>query len=95
MLEDILGEEYAIIRPNVARIYYRGDLSEDAAIMAILHEMGHELFPEWKSEPSNTSKSEVGVFERDLKAGLEACGVDLTPMLVKDDDPCVVTESLH
>jgi hypothetical protein len=66
-----------------ALIMYRGELPDDLAIMTILHEAGHELFPEWDIEPSRSAASELGVFERDLKGFLEAAGVDLSPLLVE------------
>lgn len=62
-------------------ICYRGSLSRDQAIMAILHEVGHELFPEWSKEPGESSKSEIGIFERDLKAFGDAVGIDWSPLL--------------
>ena len=66
-----------------AIIMYRGDLDEDTAVMTILHELGHELYPEWETEPNQSSTAELGVFERDLKTFLEAAGVDLTELLVE------------
>lgn len=68
-----------------ATIIYDDTVDEDLQIMTILHELGHVMFPEWEAEPVDTSKSELGVLERDLKAILEECGVDLTP-LVRDDE---------
>ncbi len=64
-----------------AIICYRASLPNDLIIMCILHEVGHELYPQWDSEPSDTSSSEIGTFERGVKAFLEALGVDLTPLL--------------
>lgn len=70
-----------IIHQSQGLIMYRGSLNNDEAITTILHEMAHEMFPEW-SEPEQAS-SELGVFQRDLKGGLESFGVDLTPLLVE------------
>lgn len=66
-----------------AIVMYRGDLDDDMAIMTILHELGHELFPEWETEPHQSSTSELGIFERDIKTFLEGAGVDLTKLLVE------------
>jgi hypothetical protein len=71
----------AEIFPDKALVVYRGCLTDEAAIMAILHEAGHEMFPEWESESQKESTAEVGVFERDVKSFLEAFGVDLSPLL--------------
>ena len=51
---------------------------QDLQIMSVLHEIGHVMYPEWSDEPHEKSKSELGIFERDLKAFLEAAGVDLS-----------------
>ena len=75
------ADKVAVIHPNQALILYRASLSEDAAIMAILHEIGHELFPQWEVEPDITSNSEIGTFERGVKGALEAFDVDLSPLL--------------
>lgn len=64
-----------------ALIVYSGDIDPDLAIMTILHEAGHEMFPEWSVEPSDKSSSEIGVYERDCKSFLEALGVDLSPLI--------------
>lgn len=80
--DKVLGKKtVACIYGDEAFIGYRGGLSKEAAIMAILHETGHEMFPEWKSEPTFTSLAEVGIFERDVKTLLESLGVDLSPMV--------------
>jgi hypothetical protein len=71
------------IMPDKGLIMYRGDMDDDLVIMTILHEIGHEMFPEWETEPNQSSTSELGIFERDLKAFLEAAGVDLSPLLVE------------
>lgn len=73
-----------VIMSSRALIIYDNTSSTDMQIMTLLHEAAHEMFPEWEAEPSNESRSELGVFERDLKAFLEAMGVDLTPMLRPD-----------
>jgi len=62
-------------------IIYNPDAPEDVQLQAVLHECGHVMFPEWKTEPHQTSKSELGVFERDMKALLDACDVDLSGLL--------------
>ena len=78
----IIGtDKMAALYSNEALIVYRAELSQDAAIMAILHEHGHEMFPEWETEPHKESTSEVGVYERDGKGFLEAFGVDLSPLV--------------
>jgi hypothetical protein len=69
-----------------ATIIFDDTLPEDLQIQTILHEAGHAMFPEWDNEPSDTSKSELGVFERDMKAFLEALGVDLSPLLEEEED---------
>jgi hypothetical protein len=76
-----LDEKYAELFGNTALIVYHPDASDDSKIMAILHEIAHEMFPEWNAEPHEKSKSELGIFERDLKAFLDACGIDLSPLL--------------
>jgi len=80
----VVGPEYnadALIDSDGAVIVYPRTISNDLALVAILHEAFHEMFPEWKSEPCDESKSELGVGERDMKAFLEAFGVDLMPLL--------------
>jgi len=72
-------------------IVYDDTVSEDMQVMTILHEMAHVMFPEWEAEPSETSRSELGVFERDLKEFLEQMGVDLTAMIT-EEEPCEGTE---
>ena len=85
--DELIGEDdLATMKTGRARILYRGSMSPDSAISAILHEAGHEMFPEWKVEPGSKSTSELGVFERDMKAFLEACGIDLRPLLVGEGD---------
>ena len=68
-----------------ALILYRDTTNKDKSICAVLHEVGHELFPEWNAEPNDTSLSELGIFERDMKAFCDAVGVDLAPLLVKSE----------
>ena len=84
-LETFLEGKNAILYPGSATIVYDPNGSDDLKLASILHEIGHEMFPEWAAEPHEKSKSELGVFERDCKAFLEAFGVDLSPLL-KDDD---------
>ena len=74
-------DKMAVIHSGQALILYRASLSEDAAIMSVLHEAAHEMYPQWEKEPVESSTSEVGVFERDVKAFLEAFNVDLSPLL--------------
>lgn len=80
----VLDSNSGQLLSDQAMILYRGDLADDMAIMTILHEAGHELFPEWELEPSRSSCSELGIFERDLKAFLEMNEIDLSPLLVED-----------
>lgn len=81
--DKVLGKAVlATVFGDDAFIAYRGNMIDDAAIQAILHEAAHELFPEWVREPSDSGISELGIFERDVKALLEANGVDLRPLLV-------------
>jgi len=75
----------AVIHSNQALILYRASLPIDTAIMAVLHEAAHEMFPEWEREPNETSHSEIGTVERDMKGFLEAFGVDLSPLLPKPE----------
>lgn len=80
--DKVLGKRtLACIMRDSAFVGYRGSMPKESAIMAILHEAGHEMFPEWKSEPTFTSSAEVGIFERDVKTLLESMGVDLSPMV--------------
>lgn len=76
----VMGNVLGQVLSNQGLILYRGSLNDDEAIQTILHEMGHEMYPEW--EEPDKSASELGVFQRDLKAGLEAFGVDLSALLV-------------
>jgi len=69
-----------------AWIVYPQTQNADLALQSVLHEVFHEMFPEWEAEPADGSKSELGVGERDMKAFLEAFGVDLTPLLPKRKD---------
>jgi hypothetical protein len=75
------GDKVAALHSGQGLIIYRAEVDRDLAIMAVLHEAGHELFPEWETEPSDRAASEIGVFERDVKAFLEAFGVDLSPLV--------------
>jgi hypothetical protein len=78
-----LDEKTGVLFSTAGEIIYHPDIPDDLKIQAIIHEAGHEMFPEWEKEPDNTSKSELGVFERDMTAFLVAFGVDLSP-LIKD-----------
>ena len=82
-VETVLDDKFAAIYGNRSLVIYDNTVPPDLQIMAILHEIAHELYPEWSAEPNEKSKSELGIFERDVKAFLEACGVDLTPLLEK------------
>lgn len=64
-------------------ILYNPMSHRDNQVQAVLHEAGHVMFPEWEAEPDASSKSELGVFERDMKGFLESFGVDLS-VLVED-----------
>ena len=66
---DILGLTMVngTLQSDKGLIVYRGDIDDDLAIMTILHEIGHEMYPEWETEPNRSSLSELGIFERDLK----------------------------
>jgi len=86
LIETMLSGKMAQITTASSLILYRGDIPKDMAILCIFHEIGHELYPEWTVEPDKTSKSELGVFERDIKSLMDASGVDLSPLLVGDDD---------
>ena len=77
----------AVLLSSQALILCRASMSNDNAIMAILHEVGHELYPQWEKEPGDTSRSEMGIFERDVKAFLEAFAVDLSPLLPQPEVP--------
>ncbi len=81
--DQLLGgsNNQASLFPEHALIVYRDSMNDDLKIQSVLHEAGHAMFPEWSAEPHETALSEVGIFERDLKAFLEAAGVDLTPLI--------------
>lgn len=71
-------------------IIFDDTVSQDQQIMTVLHELAHVMFPEWNDEPVNTSKSEIGIFERDLKSIFDEVGIDLSPLVQEDegDDSC-------
>ena len=77
----IMPEKCGALSVDSGVILIRESLEAETAIMTVLHEAGHAMYPEWDIEPTDQSKSELGVFERDLKAFLEAFGVDLSPLV--------------
>lgn len=75
------ADKIAALFSNSALVAYRASIPRELAIMAILHEFGHEMFPEWTEEPHEKSASEVGIFERDMKSLGDAVGLDWSPLL--------------
>lgn len=84
--ESVASGASGVLFENAGLILYDPTVSEDLQIQAIIHEIGHVMFPEWSVEPHNNSKSELGIFERDLKSFLEEFGVDLSPLLEEDEE---------
>ena len=75
------NENVATIQSDYAMVFIKASSPKQLQLQAIFHEFGHELFPEWKVEPSESSASELGIFERDVPALLKALGVDLAPLV--------------
>lgn len=92
-LETIAQGTYGVMFEDAGLILYHPEATEDMKIQAILHEAGHAMFPEWEAEPNKNSKSELGVFERDVKSFLEEFGVDLGPLLEGDNDDRIPEDS--
>jgi hypothetical protein len=83
-IKTVLDEKSGTLFTTAGEIIYHPDVADELKIQAIIHEAGHEMFPEWDAEPHEKSKSELGILERDMVGLLTAFGVDLTP-LIKDD----------
>ena len=82
--ETIMDGKYGALYEDRGIILYHPGATVDMQLQAVLHEVAHVMFPEWSAEPHEESKSELGVFERDMKAFLEAVGIDLRPLLGPD-----------
>ena len=84
--ETISSGASGVLFENAGLILYDSTMPEDLQIQAIIHEVGHVMFPEWITEPNSNSKSELGILERDLKSFLEEFGVDLLPLIEKENE---------
>ena len=80
-LDVFMDDKAGMVVESQSLILYNPESPKDIRLQAIIHEAGHIMFPEWSAEPHEKSKSELGVFERDMKAFLDACGVDLSSLL--------------
>lgn len=80
-LDVFMDDKAGLLVDNQSLVLFNSEMPKDVQIQAVLHEVGHIMFPEWVAEPHEKSKSEVGIFERDMAAFLTACGINLRPLI--------------